>query len=627
MQRLFKLSVILVFTLFCTASCQKEQTPELNVSVSAMEVANYQGSSTFEVQSNMSWTVTTDDPWLTISPVSGSGNGAVTVTAMNNYTSSSRSGNIRVTCKNLVKLITVAQTNSVLSVDNSTLAFQKGAENITVNITSNTAWTIEIPSASPWITANTLSGVGNGSVTFTTTANNANSIRSTSIILKYASTQIVINASQRGALNGIPTQPVLTFPSNGATAVGTIPIFRWNASTDADNDPVSYKFQISKDNVNWKDSVLTSTSLNFKYNLEPYTTYYWRVTASDAQDNSVSSLNTFTTGPVNFLADGEFSVILNNTTGANPCEIIFIGDGYTAADYQTGGLFDQDVATGLDAFFNVEPYKTYKSYFKAYKIGAFSAESGITQQDKSITKQTCFSSYFAGGSSTSTNTDKVFTYARKITGITAEKLKSVLIVLMLNEDRYAGTCFMWSDGKAIAICPVSKTASSSNTRFPAIVNHEAGGHGWAGLADEYVSSANSGKTITAEAISSYQSWSNYGFNANVDVTGVPSSVKWYSFIGISGYERVGAYEGALYYTYGAWRAESTSCMINNIPYYSAPSREAAVKKIMRVSGGTYNRDNFVSNDLQKSPSSEALLQTKSFNPLTFIPLAPPVRVK
>jgi predicted patatin/cPLA2 family phospholipase len=68
-------------------------------------------------------------------------------------------------------------------------------------------------------------------------------------------------------------------------------------------------------------------------------------------------------------------------------------------------------------------------------------------------------------------------------------------------------------------------------------------------------------------------------------------------------------------------------MINNIPYYSAPSREAQVKKIMSVSGGTYSLSNFISNDVQKAPAAVATLLTKSFNPLTFVPLAPPVMKK
>ena len=51
-----------------------------------------------------------------------------------------------------------------------------------------------------------------------------------------------------------------------------------------------------------------------------------------------------------------------------------------------------------------------------------------------------------------------------------------------------------------------------------------------------------------------------------------------------GYERVGVYEGGFYYSFGVWRPEISSCMVNNIDYYNAPSRETIVKKIMAKAG-------------------------------------------
>jgi hypothetical protein len=90
---------------------------------------------------------------------------------------------------------------------------------------------------------------------------------------------------------------------------------------------------------------------------------------------------------------------------------------------------------------------------------------------------------------------------------------------------------------------------------------------------------------------------------------------------------VGVYEGGYYYTYGVWRPELTSCMINNLAYYNAPSREAIVKRILAKAGETYTLDAFLNKDIIKEPAPAVLLQTKSFNPLTFIPLAPPVYIR
>jgi hypothetical protein len=50
-----------------------------------------------------------------------------------------------------------------------------------------------------------------------------------------------------------------------------------------------------------------------------------------------------------------------------------------------------------------------------------------------------------------------------------------------------------------------------------------------------------------------------------------------------------------------------------------------VKRILKTAGETFSFEIFLEKDVQKSP--EAKMATKSFNPLTFIPLAPPVMVK
>ncbi len=610
------------------ASCQKtEPDPILTIDVTYIDMPNLNATGTVNVTSNGKWSVTSQQSWIQVTPASGNGDGSFTINAENNNTTSSRAGTVTVQYKNLTKNITVNQTLSQLSVINSELSFGKEQSSQTISIQSNTQWQIEIPTSATWITASPMSGTGNSQVTVTVQQNTLESPRNATVQVKYASTQMPVTVTQKSSVNHAPTTPLLSAPANGVSGVLTVPNFTWQSSTDSDGDAITYTLSYSKDNVSWKDTVISVNNFYFSVNFSPNTTYYWKVKASDGENNVVSAVNTFTTGSKSHYDNAEYTTVLTNSEGNSPCEILFLGDGYSSPELAYGGLFDQDVAAGVEAFFSVEPYKTYKNYFKVYKMATYSNESGVTQQDKSITKSTFFASYFAGGSSVSTNYDKVFEYAQKVSGITAEKLKTMLIILMLNQDRYAGTCFMWSDGRAIAICPVSRTATVSTQKFGAIVNHEAGGHGWGGFADEYVSSANTGKTIPSSDVSQYQSWANLGFYANVDVTGSTTAVKWKYFIGVSGYERVSAYEGALYYTYGAWRAENTSCMINNIPYYNAPGREAIVKKIMRVSGGTYSQDNFILNDIQKTPNTEALLMTKSFNPLTFVPLAPPVMMK
>lgn len=626
--KLLKRIPIFFILVLVVSACQKpEPAPILTVSVNNVDVPNYNGTGSVAVTSNGTWSATASTSWIHITPATGKGDGTIQITMDNNNTTTARTGTITVTLKNISKTITINQSFSQLSTFTTELLFEKTGSSQTFSIQSNTDWQVEVPTSATWLSASPLSGNGNASVTLTTQTNSQDAVRSATVLIRYASTSTPITITQKSAVNHAPTAPSLTSPANGASNTATIPNFAWSASTDTDGDPLTYTLSYSKDNNNWKDTIITKTSFYFSANFSPNTTYYWKVKVSDGENVVTSSTHSFTTGIKNYYDHQEFKTIYTNTTGEQPSEILILGDGYSSPDLVYGGLFDQDANAAAAAFFDVEPYKSYKNYFKVYKMATFSDESGVTQQDKSITKQTCFSSYFAGGSSVSTNYDKVFEYAMLIPGVDANKLKKMLIILMLNQDRYAGTCFMWSDGRAIAICPVSKSAAAATSKFPAIVNHEAGGHGWAGLADEYINSANVGKTVPAADVSQHQSWSNLGFYANVDVTGSQATVKWKHFIGVSGYERVSTYEGAMYYTYGAWRAESTSCMINNIPYYSAPAREAAVKKIKRIAGEEYSLDEFMLNDIQKSPGAPVELLTKSFNPLLFVPLGAPVMFK
>jgi hypothetical protein len=156
-----------------------------------------------------------------------------------------------------------------------------------------------------------------------------------------------------------------------------------------------------------------------------------------------------------------------------------------------------------------------------------------------------------------------------------------------------------------------------------VLIHEAIGHGLGGLADEYIT--NQGQTINSAAISEYNQWSALGFFANVDLVSNLTNIKWKHFVGVDGYSRVGAYEGGYGFTYGVWRAESTSCMINNILYFSAPSRETMVKRIFARANMYYTLQIFINNDIEKAPSAAAAaIYSKGFNAVTFKPLGAPV---
>lgn len=624
--------LITFFLTLLIFSCVKEVAPTLELSASQADIANYEGTVDITVTSNSNWTVTISDIWCSISPTSGNGNAVIKVTATNNYSDILRTASLRVVCKNLSKTAVISQSFSQLSVDSETLSFEKETNSKVIAITSNTRWLFEMPATSPWLSASSTSGDGNSSVTFTAQANSAGPARSATILLKYGSTQKTINVTQKKSLNSPPSSPVMSYPADKAINEKTIPGFTWAASTDPDNDAISYTVYYSKDNVNWTELSTMNTKIFLTSHLNENTSYSWKVKATDIEGASATSgIFTFTTGLKSGYAHGEYKIHQNATLGNNgmAAEVLFMGDGYTAADFQEGGLFEQNITEGINNFFSVEPYKSYKNYFKVYKQATYSTDSGVTQVDKSIFKVTALSSSFNGGSSISANSDEVLKYAKMIPGVNAEKLKSMMIVVVINQDRYAGTTFMWSTGEAIALCPTSRSATEGN-KFKNVVLHEANGHGFGRLADEYISYT--GKSLPAENKTEELRWSGYGFYANIDVTADSTAIKWRHFFKRQGYDeklggRLGIFEGAYYYTFGAWRPELSSCMIHNEPYFNAPSREAMVKRILTASGNSYNLEEFVVKDIEKAPSATVQAFTKSVNPLLFVPLAPPVYMR
>lgn len=627
MKRIYTHIFILVIAVLVTISCKKDPPTILELSLDAVEIANIDGSSIIQVTANGKWTASIASTWCTITPSSGDGNGEITITAVNNFTSSDRIVNMVVTSRELKKSVRINQSYSRLDVSAIELLFPKDQGSKTVFVDANTSWTVEIPPSINWITVSPMSGTASGNVTITLTQN-VGVMRSADILFKYGEEQKTLKINQERSVNLDPAAPLLKSPVNNLSDANRLPTFRWGTSKDPEGDLVTYKLEYTTNQSNWNNTVTLADSVyNLSYYLDANQTYYWRISAVDAYGGvGVSQVYTFTTGTKTSYFDGQYKIAQNYSKGSRPSEILFIGDGYISEDYEEGGIFDRDMNNGIEYFFEIEPYKSYREYFTIYKQAGYSRDRGVKQTDKNILKYTKFNVDFLGGSSLSADTDEVFKYAKMIPGVDDVKLRDMLIILVVNQDRYAGTCWIWSDGKAIAICPVS-TSTSAGQHFRNLIYHEAGGHGYGRLADEYTTAANAGKTINDEYKSKYNTFKNAGFYPNVDLTGDVATVKWKHFINAPGYTRVGTVEGGFYFPLGVWRPEQSSCMMYNEPYYNAPSREKMVQRILSIAQEPYTLEIFMQKDIQKAPSQSAILQTKSINPLTFVPLAPPVMMK
>ena len=317
--------------------------------------------------------------------------------------------------------------------------------------------------------------------------------------------------------------------------------------------------------------------------------------------------------------DGQVTKIHSATVGKG-IDVVFVGDAFADKDQE---LFNKYVELGKEAFFTEEPFKSTKDRFNIYRIGSVS-KNGIITQEGGDTK---FSAQFGDGTYISGNHDAVFRFVQD--KMPSVNLKKTIVFVIVNKAKYAGTCWMFSDSKAVCYVPLCR----DETDYAQTLRHEGCGHGFGKLADEYF--YDSMGRIPDDKVSELKKWKGfaYGFYENVDLTSDPNTILWSKFISDSRYSgKVGVYEGGYTYPYGVYRPTDNSIMRYNTGGFNAPSREAIYKKIMKFSEGnawTYDYETFVAFDAPARSAeavTRAAAQCAAVDKANFIPLAPPVMV-
>ena len=152
-----------------------------------------------------------------------------------------------------------------------------------------------------------------------------------------------------------------------------------------------------------------------------------------------------------------------------------------------------------------------------------------------------------------------------------------------------------NEGLSIAYFPIGATDESLRQ----LVHHEACGHGFAKLDDEYAYQDYG--AAPSDYITARQRSFAYGWWKNIDFTSDLSKIKWHHFIDDARYndEHLGAFEGASTYWTGVWRPTENSIMRYNTGGFNAPSREAIWYRIHKLAYGEswqYNYEDFVEYD-------------------------------
>ena len=294
--------------------------------------------------------------------------------------------------------------------------------------------------------------------------------------------------------------------------------------------------------------------------------------------------------------ENEWITLQKATKGNNGgINIVLLGDGFNAKDIASGEYM-KNIKQEVEYFFGIEPYKTYRDYFNVYTAIPLSTESGVGTVN--TIRYNRFNTTFTGGVGLKADYDEVFSYALGAPTVNKGNLNQTLIIIVPNSTDYGGICQMWPDGSAIAFCPQSTYGYPLDTR--GVIQHEAGGHGFGKLGDEYIyhnAFIDFCDCNCCGHVDEFNAAKSLGWYDNLELTGKMHSVGWSHLIFDDRYsDIVDIYEGGYMHNRGVFRSEPNSCMNNDIPYYSTISRESIVKRIKAYAGETYSFEDFVKND-------------------------------
>lgn len=313
--------------------------------------------------------------------------------------------------------------------------------------------------------------------------------------------------------------------------------------------------------------------------------------------------------------DGEVVTLQNGTSSL--LNLVIMGDGFTDSDFQSG-KYDETMREAYATFFSVEPYKSFKNLWNVYYVKTVSAEHIAAEplMNGAINKDcfTRFATSFTVNSTTMSGDDELaIEMAKTALGANADnKIQNAMIIVMSNLKTHAGTCSMrfhgnntdYGEGVSVAYCAMGH---SEDDRLNTII-HEACGHGFGKLGDEYQLSGNT--KITNTEMQELKDHHENGAYRNIDIyvdSDIPSSwgfptttmsnVYWSDMFNTSNNyeatEQLGVFKGANTYPFAFCRPTevgSKSYMNSNAGQFNAPSRRAIFYRMRALSGqalGTY----------------------------------------
>lgn len=246
--------------------------------------------------------------------------------------------------------------------------------------------------------------------------------------------------------------------------------------------------------------------------------------------------------------------------GDNRVDLVFVGDGYTAAEMSE---FQGDVDTVVAGLFSTEPLGRYANYFAVHRVDVVSNDSGVDNDPtQGINRDTAMDmEYWCGGTERllCVNVSAAYGFANNAPAVDQ-------IIALANSNKYGGAGYSSSN---------LATSAGGNGSAVEIVKHELG-HSLGNLADEYTYG---GPTNWTNGEPSRQNVSTFD-----SATMASMGTKWAAWLGanVAGFDgTVGTFEGANYSETGIYRPTNNSLMRSLGRPFNLVGAQEVIKQIYR----------------------------------------------
>jgi len=201
---------------------------QLEVHPDHLHFTNVAAHSVFDIVSNIAWTVTPNEPWITVNHHTGSNHLQITVNVVDNPGSAPRNGTITVHGGSITRTVQIAQggTAEQLEVHPDHFNFKGTGDRDNSQVISNIAWTVT-PNE-PWISATPHNGLNHGTIQIVASRNDTGTPRRGTITVHGGSITRTITIEQAeikgggGSAGRGASFEVYTHDGRSATEIGQI---------------------------------------------------------------------------------------------------------------------------------------------------------------------------------------------------------------------------------------------------------------------------------------------------------------------------------------------------------------------------------------------------------------------